>query len=238
MLSKVRRIYHSDQQVGHGLAGPSTEQHIAYHLLVDAAGIETVGTRKIEHANTLPARGVQRALFAFDGNPGVVGDLLSAAGQQIEERRLTAVGIADERDERARRRGGRRRHGAGSASGCVSSIRTQSASCRRRANVEVPTRTAIGSPPNGPRATTRKRSPTKKPSSDSRCPSAAPAAWRGGSTAATYAVSSTASSLRRNGAGSVGSFIDAEGTADSTVNANHSQKHFAESDPGQGLMFR
>ena len=48
-----------------------------------------------------PVGVLQPALLALDRHTGVVGNLLPAAGEQVEERRLAAVGVAHQRDQRA-----------------------------------------------------------------------------------------------------------------------------------------
>jgi hypothetical protein len=48
----------------------------------------------------LPGGVLQLAFLALDGHAGVVGHLLAAAGQQVEQRRLAAVGVAHQRQQR------------------------------------------------------------------------------------------------------------------------------------------
>ena len=103
-----------------------------------------------------PLRGAEEpALLALDRHAGVVGDLLAAAGETIEQRGLAAVRHADEREREARRgkcRGRRSVHGGvagrGDATGracagaratcCSRSTQTLCASRRRSASVVWP----------------------------------------------------------------------------------------------------
>ncbi len=76
-------------------------QHVAGDALVGRARMQAVGARQVEHAQRLAGGGVQPAFLALDGDAGVVGDLLAAAGQQVEQRGLAAVRVADQRHQRA-----------------------------------------------------------------------------------------------------------------------------------------
>ncbi len=46
--------------------------------------MQAVGARQIQDSQQAARTGFQAAFFSFDGNAGVVRDLLAAAGQQIE----------------------------------------------------------------------------------------------------------------------------------------------------------
>ena len=68
-------------------------------MLVGRCRLEAVQTRQIEHADAFAGRRDRNAFLALDRNAGVVRDLLAAAGEQIEERGLAAVRIADQSDQ-------------------------------------------------------------------------------------------------------------------------------------------
>src|SRR5690606_38533016 len=99
----------------------------------------------------------QPSLLALHGHAGVVGHLLAAAGQLVEQRGLAAVGVAQQ---------GQAQGGVVHApASCGRPTRTRAASARRRAKRVKPTCTSSGSAPNGPRATISTGSPATKPSS-------------------------------------------------------------------------
>src|SRR5204863_8995597 len=96
-----------------------------------------------------------------DGDARIVGDLLSAAVQRVEQRRLAAIGISDEGDDGGEVDAGV--HGTVSAE-TITAI----ASRRRSAMVVAATRTAIGSPPNRPWCRSSTAAPSSKPSTTTR----------------------------------------------------------------------
>ena len=149
--AQVRGIDHAHQQVRRRLGRVAAEHHVARDGLIEGRGLEAVGAGQVDHAEDAPgARADEAAFLALDGDAGVVGDLLAAAGETIEERGLAAVGDADERQAQLRRgecRGRRRVHGARALeAACAAAVRTgaaAAASCtqtlwasrRRRARV-------------------------------------------------------------------------------------------------------
>src|SRR5262249_35741643 len=136
---------------------------------VETAGAQRICPRQVDQPDGQAGRGYRQALLALDRDTGVVRNLLPAAGQRIEQRRLAAVGIADEGDSR------RRCDLAHSLSG---STRMEPASRRRSATVASLTRTAIGSRPNNPWCRISTRAPSTNPSSISRrSSSAAESPW-------------------------------------------------------------
>ena len=84
VLAQIGRIGDAHDEVRLALAAAAAEQHIGGHLLIRRQRIEAVGARQIQDADPLAGRREQRALLAFDRDPGVIGDLLPAAGQDIE----------------------------------------------------------------------------------------------------------------------------------------------------------
>jgi hypothetical protein len=89
-------IDHADQQVGRGLARALAGDHVARHGLIGTQGVEAVGTRQVQHAHGLARGRGEHALLALDRDPGVIGHLLAAAGQQVEQGGLAAVGMAQQ----------------------------------------------------------------------------------------------------------------------------------------------
>jgi hypothetical protein len=65
--------------------------------------MQAVGAGQVEHAHGLARSQRQPAFLALDGDAGVIGNLLVAAGQAVEQRRLAGIGIADERRQAPRR---------------------------------------------------------------------------------------------------------------------------------------
>jgi hypothetical protein len=63
------------------------------------AALEAIKTGQIENADALAGRRDRDAFLALDCHACVVRDFLATAGEQVEERGLAAVGIADQRDQ-------------------------------------------------------------------------------------------------------------------------------------------
>src|SRR5690348_2844205 len=94
--------------------------------------------------------------MAFDGDSGIIADLLPSAGQGVEQRALAGVGAAGDGDERERVH-------------CWSGATRMAPACLRRiATVIRPTRIAIGSRPNGPKCSGSTVTPSSKPKLRSR----------------------------------------------------------------------
>src|SRR3984893_6827661 len=196
VLAQIGRIGDADDEVRLSLSGASAEQYIGGDLFVRCQWIEAVGSRQVQYAHAQPGRGEQRALFALDGYAGVVGDLLPAAGENIEQCRLTAVGIANQGDE-GTRSAGQSLHGTHAGCGCSGQTRIQAASKSRSANVPVPMRTAIGARAIRPRATMRTASPGRKPNSARRRPNSTGVAASDAATETTRARVPILSSVSR-----------------------------------------
>jgi hypothetical protein len=162
VAAQIGGVDDAHHQIRPLLAGRLAGQHIAGHPLVGRARMQTVSTRQIEHPHHLAGAVEQASFLAFDRHPGIVGNLLPAAGQQVEQRGLATVRIADQRHQRAARLEMQDRLTHGQS--CTS---THAASARRRAKVDAPIRTTSGSPPGTPRASTVTGSPGTKPISSS-----------------------------------------------------------------------
>src|ERR1700723_3400533 len=100
VLAQIGCVGHANDEVGLSLSAAPAEQYIGGDLLVRSQRIEAVGSRQVQYANPQAGRGEQRPFFALDGYAGVVGDLLPAARENIEQGGFTAVGISNQRDER------------------------------------------------------------------------------------------------------------------------------------------
>ena len=87
-----------DQRVRPPLARQPAHDDVARHRLVGRDGVEAVGAGQVQHRVFAAGRPTHAAFLALDGDPGVVGHFLPAAGQQVEQRGLAAVGVADQRD--------------------------------------------------------------------------------------------------------------------------------------------
>jgi hypothetical protein len=70
-------------------------------LFIGGQRIEAVGAGQIQNAHAQARRREQRAFLALDGDAGVIGDLLPAAGENVEKCRLAAVGISNQGDQGA-----------------------------------------------------------------------------------------------------------------------------------------
>ena len=97
--AQVGGIDHVDDEVGGFLAVQPADHHIARDGLVQRRGRKAVGAGQIEHAIGSRTRCVMaHAFLALDGHARIVGHVLVAAGQSIEQRGLAAVGHAHQRD--------------------------------------------------------------------------------------------------------------------------------------------
>ncbi len=66
--------------------------------LIQGGGLQAIGARKVQEPIGPAAGGANETAFlALHGHAGVVGHLLTAAGEAVEQRRLAAVGNPDER---------------------------------------------------------------------------------------------------------------------------------------------
>ena len=88
----------AEQQVGLLLAREAAEHDVAGDFLVGAARAQRIGAGQIDQADAVAARRLHRAGLALDGDARIVGDLLAAAGQCVEQRGLAAVRRADQRE--------------------------------------------------------------------------------------------------------------------------------------------
>ena len=173
---QVGRIEHADDELRRRLAGrrPVTTSRVMASSSV--VGHQAVGAGQIEHAIELRRCAADEGAFlALDGDARIVRDLLPAAGQAIEQRRLAAIRRTDQGEARWRR-GQRPRPRARSwqsAWRCgVTSTQTLCASRRRSANVVCPMRTTNGSRPGRASARISTCSPVTNPNSSRRRSSA------------------------------------------------------------------
>ena len=170
---QVGGIDDADHQIRALLAGGPAVQHLACDALVRRSRVQAVGSGQVEHTKRLAVGRAQLTLLAFDRDAGVVGHFLAASSEQVEQRGLAAVRVADQGDQRSAAVDvdDRLAH-RGSTS-------TQAASARRSAKVESPMRTTNGPSRHSPRAVTLTLSPGRKPISAShRSQSGAPRAAR------------------------------------------------------------
>ena len=98
--AQVGGVDDADDGVGRLLAVAQAGHHVARDRFVGRGGGQAVGARQVEHAEGAAGRRGEAAFLAFDGDAGVVGDLLARAGQAVEQRGLAAVRIAQQGDQR------------------------------------------------------------------------------------------------------------------------------------------
>ncbi|MGY3120475.1 hypothetical protein ACVWXQ_004412 [Bradyrhizobium sp. S3.14.4] len=89
--AQIGRVGHAQHEVGHGFAGRLAEHEVTSDLLVRAAAAQRVGAGQVDHRDLASQGRDEEAFLALDGDAGIVRDLLSAAGQRVEQRRLAAV---------------------------------------------------------------------------------------------------------------------------------------------------
>src|SRR5207302_1368436 len=119
--AQVGRVDHAHQQVGRGLGRVPAEHDVAGDGLIECGRLEAVGAGQVDDAEgTAAARTDQSAFLAFDRDARVIGHLLAAARQTVEERSLAAVGDADEREGELRRGQRRGRGGVHRSSSTLS----------------------------------------------------------------------------------------------------------------------
>jgi hypothetical protein len=100
---QVARIDDNDDEVRRRRVSPQAAQHFHRHVLIGRAANQTVCARQIDDVHPSPVIELASAGFLFNGDAGVVGDLLPQAGERVEDRRLARVRIAGKRN---RQRGG------------------------------------------------------------------------------------------------------------------------------------
>ncbi len=81
------------------------DHDVACDRLVGAQRVEAVGAGQIQHAELSARGGAHQAFLALHGHAGIVGHLLAAAGQQVEQGGLAAVGVAEQGDMQVQREG-------------------------------------------------------------------------------------------------------------------------------------
>src|SRR5207302_11363524 len=168
---QVRRINDANETARWRFCSVPSEHHVPSDRLIQCGGFEAVGSRQVNYAvDAASARPYEASLLALHRHAGVIGDLLPAAGEAVEEGGLAAVGNPDERQ--ARPESGRRVHSLDPGPGREISTQMLCASRRRRARVVVPMRTTNGSRPGRASARTSTCSPPTKPSSSKRRSSA------------------------------------------------------------------
>ncbi len=96
--TQVGRVGDTHDQVGGHVVLRAAQHDVARHLFVGRAGAQRIGAGQVHDAHRAAGRGRQWTDLLFDGDAGIVGDLLPAAGQRIEQGRLAAIGIADQRN--------------------------------------------------------------------------------------------------------------------------------------------
>src|SRR5215469_12546478 len=93
----------------------AAQHDVTRDCLVECCRLQAVGARQIDHAKSAPGpRSGETTFLALDGDARIVGNLLAAAGETIEECGLAAVRDADEGETDLRRgqcRGRRGVHG-------------------------------------------------------------------------------------------------------------------------------
>jgi len=170
IASQVGGVHHADHQIRALLTLGVAIEHIHGHRLVQRTWMQAVGAWQVQQTQGLAGRCHQAAFLALDRHPGIVGHLLMTARQAVEKGGFAAIGVPDQGDQRppAVHVNDRLFHEATFGS----STRTpmQSASARRKAKVESPTRTTSGSPPGMARAMICTCSPGMKPISASKRP--------------------------------------------------------------------
>jgi hypothetical protein len=92
---EVGGVRDGHDDVGPDLALLLAEDDVNGHHLVGAARRQAVGARQVDQVES-PSGAGHVPLLGFDGDAGVVADVLPQAGQGVEESRLAGVGVADQ----------------------------------------------------------------------------------------------------------------------------------------------
>src|SRR5262249_42288177 len=106
------------------------------------------GAGQVDQIDAAAGRRLQQASLALDSDARIVRDLLTAAGERVEQRGLAAVRRADEREVPRIGAGRCRCHDRSGSESATATIAI--ASRRRSAMVALLTRTAIGSRAKAP----------------------------------------------------------------------------------------
>ena len=157
MIVEIGRVDHHQQNIGQAFPRLLAEQDVAGDGFVGAGRVEPVGAGKIDQFGNGATWQGEPSDVALDRYARIVSDLLTGAGERVEQRRLAGIGVADDRDQRC---GVHPREDGLAASGMTWTAR---AWARRIATVIRPTRTASGSAPNGPRWSGSTETPSSKP---------------------------------------------------------------------------
>ncbi len=100
MLFEVGGIEHDDQHIGPHLAHLLAHDDLAGHFLVRAGGGKAIGTGQIDQFDRLATGQQQAPGLALHRDAWIVGDLLARAGQRIEQRGFSGIGIAHQRGDK------------------------------------------------------------------------------------------------------------------------------------------
>ncbi len=100
---EVGGVHHIDDDVRSFLTLEAAQRHITRDGFVQRGRRKTVGTWQVEHAIAAAGSGIGALAFlALHGDARVVGDMLAAARQPVEQRRLAAVGHTNKRHAQSR----------------------------------------------------------------------------------------------------------------------------------------
>ena len=97
---QIGGIGDADDDIGRRFAGQPAEHEIARDLFVRAAGAQRIGAGQIDDGGAAAGRRRDTADLLFDGDAGIVGNLLARAGERVEQRRLARIGISDQGNQR------------------------------------------------------------------------------------------------------------------------------------------
>ena len=102
VVVEVRCVEDDDQRVGLALALLPAQQDVARDRFVGARRIEAVGAGEVDHFDR-PAVGQRQAAgIPLDRDARIIADLLTRAGQRVEQRALAGIGVAGDGNERER----------------------------------------------------------------------------------------------------------------------------------------
>jgi len=95
--TQIGGIRDTEKKIGNLFSWHAAQHEIARDFFIRAACAQGIAAGQIENLDLPSLRRRELTGFSFDRHTGIIGNLLTAAGQGVEQRGLAAIGIADQR---------------------------------------------------------------------------------------------------------------------------------------------
>ena len=96
MIVEIGGVDHDHQRIGQAFARLRAGNDIARHPLIGAGGVKAIGTGQIDQLDRPPVVQCEPPRMALDRHARIIADFLPRAGQCVEQRALSGIGIADQ----------------------------------------------------------------------------------------------------------------------------------------------